>query len=513
VSSSRTANSARNVSVGLVTQLALAILSFVSRTVFVSTLGAQLLGVNALLVSLLAVLSLADLGLNTAVMYALYRPLEEGDTRAVNGLLGFCALLYRYVALAVTCIGLALLPFVGDLVHGGAKVEHLEVYYLAFVANTVIGYLMAFRSVLLIADQRLYLTKVYAGVFTGLGTLAQILVLLTLHSYLAYVLIMVLSTALSNAFIFRHAGRLYPYIRGPRVRLDTEERRGVLHAVRAMVIYRVGGVILNNTDPILISVIVGTAALGYYSNYMLVVGAAMTFTDLVFTSLGASVGNLIARSDGANRIRVFEEIHLLAFWIYGLISVGFVVLLGDVIGYWLGEQYMLSDAVLVGVVLNFYMYGVTSSVLVFRTATGLFRDTQYVFLVTAALNIVLSVVLGREFGVPGVLYATALSRLLTNLWFEPLVLFRRYLFERVSPYFLRQVGFAALLVAACVITRAATSFLAADTLLGLVAKALLTVLIPNALFVVVFHRSATFVALRDRLWSLLAGRGAARPTD
>ena len=320
--------------------------------------------------------------------------------------------------------------------------------YLLLLATTALTYLMAHRAVLLVADQRLYLTTFYTFLFTAARHVSQIVVLVLTGSWLLFLTLHLVLTLANNAFVFWRVGRLYPYVSRLRPSLSGEERRNVLGHVRAMVVYRVGGVLLNNTDPIVISLLLGTATLGYYSNYLLLVGSALTLTELFFGSLSASVGNLIASADVGRRRLVFEEIGLLAFWIYGSVAVAFWVAVDDVVALWLGEAFVLEPVVALAVALNFYVYGVMSPVMTYRTATAVFRETRFVMLVTAAVNLLLSLVLGSLIGLEGILLATVAARLSTNFWYEPWKLFQGQLGTSSRGYFARQAGFAAMLLTA-----------------------------------------------------------------
>jgi O-antigen/teichoic acid export membrane protein len=486
---SRTSRSMRNVSVSLSTQAVLLVLAFVSRSVFVTYLGVEVLGVNTLFMSLLAVLGLADLGLNTAVMYSLYRPLATGDETAIAALVRLCGDLYRYVALAITVLGLVVALFLDRLVDAELPAREMYAGYLLLLATTALTYLMAHRAVLLVADQRLYLTTFYTFLFTAARHVSQIVVLVLTGSWLLFLTLHLVLTLASNAFVFWRIGRLYPYLGRLRPSLSGQERRDVLAHVRAMVVYRVGGVLLNNTDPVLISLLLGTVTLGYYSNYLLVVGSVLTFTELFFGSLAASVGNLSASSDAARGRLVFEEIGLLAFWIYGSVAVAFWVALDDVISLWLGETFVLEPVVALAVALNFYVYGVMSPVLAYRTATGVFRETRYVMLVTAAVNLLLSLALGSLIGLEGILFATVVARLSTNFWYEPWKLFSRHLGASSRDHFVRQLGFAALLLIAAALVALVVQPLDGRRVAAVVVGSLAAVVVVTVLVVAVFGRT------------------------
>ncbi|HZK04741.1 MAG TPA: oligosaccharide flippase family protein [Actinomycetaceae bacterium] len=496
---SRTASSARNVSVSLLAQILVILLGFVTRTVFVATLGVALLGVNSLIISVLAMLTFADLGINGAVMYTLYAPLRDGDSSRIAAIVNHAGRMFRRVSAVVGVLGLAATPFIHRLVRLEQTVPNLEIYYLVLLANTVAGYLMLNRIVLLEADQRMYVTKAYSMAFNVVRSIAQIAVLLVFRSFLAYLAIQVIATVANNLVVYLRAGRLYPSLTAHANPLPGAERRSMWDSVRAMTLYRFAGLILGNSPAILISVVVGTMALGYYSNYILIVGAVMMLTETAFGALTPSVGSFAAAGDRQAGRRLFDEIVVLSVLIHGALACGLVALIGDFVLLWLGAEFVLPLEVVAAIVLNFYVSGSLMPLWSFRSATGLFRETQYVIVLTAVLSVGLSILLGSAIGLAGVVVSPALARLVTIAWYEPLVLVRRHLAGPVLPHLALQVGSLALWTAIAIAVTAAGQLVPGGTITAMALKtALLAVVVPAAGWLA-FRRTDGFRALGVRV--------------
>ena len=491
----------------VLSQVMVIALGFVTRTVFIAKLGVELLGVHSLLTSVLALLALADLGINGAVMYALYRPLGEGDTEATAAIVSYAAKLLRGVALVVALVGLALTPFLHQLVNLEEPVQHLELYYLVLLANTVASYLMLNRLVLLDADQKIYLTKAYSLVFNVLRSIAQIVSLLILESFFAFLAIQVLFTIANNLAVYLRAGQIYPLLKDSSATLAPPERKSILASVKALVIFRVGGLILNNSTAVLISVIVGTVALGHYSNYSLIVSSAAMVTEVVFSSLTPSVGNLVAAGNHEAARRVFDEMVLLSILVHGMIAVGIVTLADNFMVLWLGSEFVLPLGVAVGIVFNFYVTGTLMPLWSFRSATGLFRQTQFVMLITAVISIALSFALGAAFGLAGVVIAPAIARLMTGAWYEPWLLIRDHLAGNVRPYFVLQIAALAFWATLAWLTLALDDAIPWGPLASMGVKAaMLAILLPVSSWLV-FGRRDSFRSLVQRMRNLAGAIG------
>jgi O-antigen/teichoic acid export membrane protein len=504
---SRTARSARNVGVSVLSQVLVIALGFVTRSVFIAHLGVALVGVNSVLTSVLAMLTLADLGVNGAVMYALYGPLRDEDTRRAAAIVLYARAMFRWVALIVGVLGLALTPFLQQLVRLDEDVPQLEIYYLVLLANTVAGYLMLNRLVLLNADQKIYITKAYSMVFNTVRSVAQILSLLWLESFLVYLLIQVACTVANNLVVYLKAGRIYPYLKQHGPSLGVVQRKAIRESVRALMIFRVGGLVLQNSVPVFISVIVGTVALGYYSNYLLIVSSAVMITETVFSSLTPSVGNLLAGGDRETGRKLFDEIVLLSVVLHGAIAVAILVLVDDFVTLWIGPQFVLQPEVVVAIVVNFYVMGSLMPMWSFRSATGLFRKTQWVVLTTAAVSIALSFILGPLYGLAGVVVAPALARVVTGGWYEPWLLLRDYLAGSPLKFFALQGGAFLLWAVLGAGILALRSFSPWGPLGSMMAAAgILLVLLPAATWLA-FGRTAAYRGLVGRVRKLIsAGR-------
>lgn len=498
ITESRTRHSIRNAGVSVLGQGIVLALGFVTRTVFLQYLGVELLGVQSLLVSLLAIASVADAGVSWALMYSLYRPLREGDGDRVAAVVQHAAHWYRWISIGTAAIGVALLPFLDFLVDTRRPVEHLHLYYLVSLAGVVLQYPMYHRVLLLEADQKGYRTKLVTIAVNVLRSLLQIAVLVLWQDFLLFLALQAASAVLVNGVMYRHVGRHYNYL-SRASELSVTDRRELGSSVRAMLTYRISGLALTSTGPILISAMLGAAALGYYSNYLLLVGAVLMPLEVAFNAIVPSVGNLVASGDGTASRRVFDELQLLTILLYGTSATVMALTIEGVLSLWLGNRFVLSSWVLVATVANFYLVGAQKAVVGFRGATGMFRDVRYVMAVTALVNLGLSVAMGAAFGLAGILFATLAARLFTNVWIEPVLLFRRYLPGGMWGYIQTQLSGAVVIIGVCFAGDATLNHWAPSGWPTVLAGGAVSVITVPALLLLVFGRSAPWRAISDRL--------------
>ena len=436
MSGSRTNNSVRNILYRLISQLASIALKFVSRTVFIHILGVEYLGINGLFSEILQMLSLADLGFNTAMVFSMYKPLAEHDEYKLAQLVQLYKKIYRVIAIVISCIGLALIPFLRYLVNLDKEIPLINVYYVLYLLNTVSSYLVVYKTCILTADQKNYLVSKFDTIFNFISTAACCFFLYITHNFIVYLVVQVFFTYVRNFYCSYVASKTYPYISKKVTKLSKEESKGIFNRVKSVFIYKVATALVGSTDNTLISVMIGTVTVGLYSNYSMVIANVMLFINILFLSTTASIGNLIVEANKQKNFAVYKTMQFVSF-VLSAVSISCIYnLINDFIGVWIGNSFVLETNVVIAIVMNMYFSVVLMPIWSYREATGMYLQTKYVMVATAVINLLLSVILGRLIGLAGILFATSISRLSTYFWYEPKLLFKQYFDEKVSKYYL-----------------------------------------------------------------------------
>lgn len=496
---SRTRNSVINISVSVIYQFMNTIVSFILRTVFIKMLSAEYLGINGLFTNILSVLSLAELGVGNAIIYSMYKPLKENDKTKLSALITYYRKLYARIGIIILALGLSLVPFLKNILNLENEIPYITLYYILFLINTVSSYFMIYKTSIVTADQKDYILKKINIVFIFLKLILQLIALVIVKSYLMYLTIQIILSILMNYIMSKKAEKMYSFIKDKKDIAD-EEKNSIWNNIRAMFTYQVGGVILNNTDNIIISIIVGTVIVGVYSNYSMLISTVSTFASLIFTSMISSIGNFNVESGNQEKGFLFEILEMISYWIYGFSSVCFIILTQDFIQLWIGREYLLSDLTLYIIVFNFYLTGVLYPILCFRNTTDLFKSTKYLMLIASAINIVASIVLGYKWGINGIFVATALARLLTNIWYEPYVLYKNYFNKRVYKYYVKKIFEILLLVLIIFITQKICAYIMINNqFLKFVIKIVICIFIPNIIILIRYSKTKEFKYILDKI--------------
>lgn len=262
MSESRTENSIRNFRYAAIAQVLNTVISFISRTFFIKILGEQYLGINGLFTNVLTVLSFAELGIGNAIIYSMYKPIAQQDTEKINALMNLYKKCYTTIGIIVLIIGLCLMPFLNFIIKEVPKIpENLHIIYVLYLLNTASSYFFTYRKSIISGYQKEYIINRYKIIFIIIKNILQILFLLITKNFILYLLIQILCTFAENIIVFIKANRLYPFINEyKQSKVKIEEKKSIFKNVRALVLYKFGSVILNGTDSIIISKMVGVVA-------------------------------------------------------------------------------------------------------------------------------------------------------------------------------------------------------------------------------------------------------------
>lgn len=482
------------------------VLSFICRMVFVRCLAQEYLGVSGLFSNILSMLSLAELGIGTAIVYAMYKPIAEDDHEKLASLMKFYGTAYKVIGCAVALFGLALLPFL-DLIIGEQPgiADNLHFIYLLYLFNSASSYFFSYRTTILTASQRNYVVVAINYVVVIIQNIIQIIVLLTLKNFTAYLFVQIICGLATNILTSQKAKKDYPFIAHKKVKpLSKEEKRGLAKNVKALTVYKLSGLLVNNTDNIVITYFNGLITTGVASNYTLLSGMISSLLNMVFGSMTASVGNLNAKESDETKYHIFKALNLANYWLYAWGAVGIIVVSGDLVCLLFGEKYVLPQSIPVILAINFYMVGMQTAVLNYKSTMGLFRYGQYLLLVTAAINIIGDIILGAKLGLFGIFAATAVSRLFTNTWYEPYAVYKYGLHRNPIQYLWTYLKYLAILI----LCTGVCYFLCAMLQVSLVPRIFIKILvcsaIPNLVFLCAFGRTWEGKYLKEKAINMLA---------
>ena len=407
---SKTKNSSRNLLYGICLKIYTLLVPFIIRTIIIKVLGMEYAGLNSLFVSVLQVLNIAELGVGSVMVYSMYKPIENGDTKSICALMRLYKIYYRIIGLVILCLGLIITPFIPRLINGKVP-ENINIYilYLLNLGATVLSYwLFAYKNSLFMAHQRNDVISKVTIVTNTIMYVLQISLLIILKNYYIYVILLLAMQILNNIIIARKAGVYYPDYKAMG-RLDNDKIKKINGSIKDIFYSQLGLIVTTSVDSIVISAFLGLLPLAIYQNYYYILNAIIGFFLIFFQSCRASVGtNLITKSVEEN----FIDYKFITFIVVGALAFCVSCLLNmyqPFIELWVGQDNMLDYicVILFGIYLLVYELGIMIGV--YKDSSGKWHADRFRPLLTALMNLITNIVLVNLIGIYGILISTIIS--------------------------------------------------------------------------------------------------------
>lgn len=488
---SRTKNVARNLIFGVTNKIVTLLLPFITRTLLLYILGTTSLGVSTLFSSILSFLSLAELGVGSAIVYAMYKPIAEEDISTINSLLNYFKHLYRIIGIIVLLIGLILTPFLPKLINGETP-EGINLYILFFLYlfNSVISYFFAgYRQSLITAYQRTDIRDkiaIVVNICVRIGEIVAITLTRNLYVYVSVMLVGTLATNVITAFITR---RMFPEI-VCEGKVSAEMRKEIKKRLGGLFGTKLNSIVVHQADTIIISAFLGLTLLAQYGNYYYIINVLSGFVMMVFSSMTASIGNKIA-SDSIDEVyALFKKLNFVNQWIVGWCSICLLCLYHPFMILWVGEDLTLPILMSVLMTVYFYIFQIQRTLLTFKDAGGLWYEDRFRPYASMILNLISNLILVQIIGIYGIVLSTILAFLISVPWCNYVVFSK--MFHQSSIASMLKMILNTLITGMIGLGSYFVCSVFPISIIGIIERILFCIVIPNALYLFIYRNTDEF---------------------
>ena len=485
MANSRVLNSKRNMFFGLIARLVALFMPFITRTVLIKELGANYLGLNSLFSSILTVLSVAELGFSNAIIYSMYKPIAEERYDDVNALLNLYRKVYRFIGLSILIVGLAITPTLKYLINGSVPVGvSIITLYFLYLGNTCISYFgFAYYKSLLSAVQREDLISRITTAITVIQNLIQVFLVFKFHNYYIYVIVIPCMTLLDNFLTMHITKKCFPQYRCEG-NVPGDAKDTIHKNLKGVIIAKIGGVSRNAFDSIFISAYLGLQEVAIYNNYYYISSAVTGFMILIVTSITASVGNSIAINTPNENYNTMKKINFVYMWIAGWCTICLLCLYQPFMELWVGKEMTLPIVSMFLFCGYFYSLKLGDIQSVYMTAAGLFYEFRICAIIQAVANILLNAILGKIWGINGIILATMITIVGVDFLYGNKIVFRHYFKRSINEYFKSQLIYfiTTSFIGSFVFFITAGNF-------PFIIKLIICCIIPNIFYILIYHKS------------------------
>ena len=491
MNNSRAKNAKRNIFFGTINRVVNIIFPFAIRTVMLYIMGSEYLGLDSLFSSILNFLSVAELGVGSALVFSMYKPIAEKDPKLICALLNLYRKLYRIIGITIFGMGICLVPFLHRLIKADCPADiNLYVLYMVYLLNTSMSYwLFAYKRSLLSAHQRDDVDSKIMLAVQGFIYVILIGAIFLFKNYYYYVLWLPVFTIISNVVISKVTDKMYPEYKCVG-EVSKELRADIKKKVFALFGTKVNSIVLHAFDNIVISAYIGLNMVGLYSNYYYIMNAIVGIITIIYNSMVAGIGNSLTTESIEKNYFDFEVLTFANYWLVVFCTVSLLCLYQPFMKLWVHEKNMLDMCIVVLLVIYFFVYQIRRVVLTYKDAGGIWWEDRYRPYVMMVINLAGNLILVQFIGLYGVVFSTIIS-MLVSIPIENYTVFK-YIFNKSSKdYYKKNALYIALGVAICLLTYWVCGF-APDGILGLIVRLVICLIIPNVMIVLLFHRTKEF---------------------
>ena len=411
--SSRTDNAIKNTKITLICYIIYLISSFICRTILTKKLGAEYLGIGGLFSNILTILSFAELGIGSTLVYRLYKPFENEEYNKINCYLQLFKKIYRFIMLFILVAGICVIPFLKYLVDAPNIKESITTLYLLYLIQAVTSYFFIYKKTILTADQKDYIVTLFNEIVNVIMNIIQCLILIFIKSYIAYLIVSIICSIINNIICSWYVDKKYTFLKDKTdEKISKEDLEKLKKDTKGLVMTKVASTAFTGTDNIFISSFIGIKYVGIISNYTLILTIVNTLMNKIFSSITASVGNFaISKNNGEEIEKIFFKMFFINTAMYSYICVGLAIFIGEfVTKYWCGMDFDLNYTIILLLMIELYLRSIHYPLYITRNALGLFSQYRMIFVLAATMNIVLDFILVRPFGLLGLIVSTIICR-------------------------------------------------------------------------------------------------------
>lgn len=490
----RTKNATRNIIFGIILKIYQILVPFLMRTAMIYLMGVQYLGLTSLFTSILQVLNLAELGVGSAMIYSMYKPIVKDDNKTICALMKLYRTYYSVIGVVIAVIGCALTPFIPNLISGDVP-EGLNIYilYLLNLGATVLSYwLFAYKNSILQAHQRTDVVSKVSLVTITIQYALQLFVLWRFKNYYLYVIVMLATQALTNIMIAVMADKMYPQYK-PIGQVDIKEKRAINGRIKDLFTSKIGSIIYDSADTIVISSFLGLTALAVYQNYFYILNAITSLIAVVFSACTAGIGNSIVVETKEKNYNDLNKLTFIICWGAGFCSVCLLCLYQPFMELWVGKNLMLSFSAVICFVVYFFVRQINSLLNMYKDASGMWHEDRFRPLTAALTNLILNLILVQLIGIYGILLSTVaaivgvgMPWLLHNLF---TVLFERaHLFD----YLKKLLYYCVVIFVSCIITYFICEKISFGLVITILGRGIVCLIIPNLIYLMAYKSRKEF---------------------
>lgn len=506
----RTKNAIINGTIGMMSQILVMGISFVTRKLFLVYLGTEMLGLNGVFTDIFNLLNLAELGIGTIITYYLYKPITENDEEQISALIHLYKKIFGFIGAVIAVSGFILMFFIPLLIKGVVQdLQFLRTIYILQLMSTVATYFFAHKRTLIYAYQKEYIVSIMDTVSSIVCNILQILILILYRNYILYLALHVLKVIFSNYIIARRCSKMYPFI-NKKVNYKNYNFE-IYKKLKEVIVNKLSSYVYGSTDNIIIATFLGVTQVGLLSNYVLISNSISGLIIRLTYPVAAGIGDVLSQKNTDEK--AIEILNTYLFITYSITSFALtcmVVLIQPIIILWLGSKYLLSMITVMLIAFQLFFTLLQQPLCQYINGCGLFRQDKYVSLAGTITNLILSIILVKYQGMNGVLWGTLISSMIFIVG-RSYIVFKVYFGKLLKQYCFNMLGYISAFLIQVVLTYYISHLVISNTnIYTFIYQAMICILIPNIVNIILFSKTKQYKHMKELIANVFLNNRVSR---
>lgn len=398
-----------NVLSGFAYQVILIAIGFLLPRLYLENFGSEVNGVLSTIKQIFVYMSLLEAGIGLATTQALYKPVAENAHGKTSSILSATNIFYVKTGVIYSAIVLLLAIVYAFFVPTSiAPFELFTIIILTALPALFSYFIQAKYRILLEVDGRKYVITTSETVLQLLSNFGKIFVLLLTNNLVLIQFVYCILALAQLLYIYIYAKRQYAWLN-----LQAAPDFEAISQRKSVLVHQVSGMVFNNTDILLLSVLCDFKVVSVYTIYNIFFSQVQTFITSIISGLSFALGQMFHtnREKFMKVYNVYETFYIMStFIIYTLMAVFLLPLIQIYTKGINDAEYTNAYLVLLFVLMSLLSNGKLPSNHVLEYS-GKFEETRSHAIIEMVINIVVSIFSILVWGICGAILGTIVALL------------------------------------------------------------------------------------------------------
>lgn len=411
-------------------QILIALLGIFKIKIFLQYLGNNTLGLYQLYSQLFSYLAIIEIGISSGILYSLYKPTTEKDFLKLKKLYNGANYSFKIIGTIIIILGCILSLFVSFFIKDNSfSILYLSLTFVLYILSNIFNYFFMPKKLLFYAKEKNYIPNLIYQVFTILKSILEIIAVMLGYDLIVILILGVVINLIMNlilSFLFK---KEFNYLEKTK-----EKDFDFLTNLKSIIVHKIANLVSSNIDIVLISKFIGLGNVVIYTTYQYIVLSIQLLTDKISNSLLPSVGNILTKNKNEAE-SIFIKFNEILYFVAIIICIPLYLSINSFISIWYNNEIYTSRIIAILFALLLFINIIKQNSNLFVNALGLFKETRICSIVDICLNLILSLILVNLYGIPGVLLATVISLIITELIQKNTIILKKIANEKFRFYF------------------------------------------------------------------------------